>query len=147
MKSILALSFVLLFCVVTIAQTTSISAGFLLAPQAGMVLKNPGDGLKSSIPIFIQMSVKKDILNITPFYGLTGNAIGGSVEINILSLTGVYLVANKCILNKDTYTGIGITRNIDDDKAQMFVEVGVPNKQPLKIFIGVFIPLMQKITQ
>ncbi len=154
MKNVFFLALcIILFTFTAKAQTDSaesspvrIDAGFMLAPQGELSLRDPKAGFNTIVPLFAVLSITKGKLNICPFYNLTFNSTGAAITYEVSPTVGIYTVGVKNVLDKGGYAGLGIAVPVANRTASAFIEGGsvFPSGETF-MYTGVFIPLTFKV--
>ena len=123
-------------------DTLRINAGFTLAPQAGLVLKEPKSGFTTFMGLHLTVAITKKDITFIPSYFLSDNALGMVIEYEVTPKLATYVVGSKKLLSRSVYTALGFERPVAQGKAAAFIEVGSDWEEfePC-LFTGVFIPL------
>lgn len=118
------------------------SLGVMLVPQGGIDLTNLEEGFSNQPNMLFLANFTKGDDTFIPFYTVS-NSIGMAYSRSFSEDYGIYIVANKKVLDLGGYAGIGGTKTIG--KSSIFVELGSSwNTWSPGLSIGAFIPLTFK---
>lgn len=127
-------------------DTTIVKVGAMLAPQAGLNLKDADALFNESIPYFGTIQIVKKKTSCTLFYNFANNSVGTAIERSLTNNWGTYLVGTKNIQIDGGYAGIGTDYSIADGRAFIFIELGSSwNSWNPAIYTGIFIPFNYRI--
>ncbi|MCA9351484.1 hypothetical protein KC929_01760 [Patescibacteria group bacterium] len=140
----------LLFSVLCFSQVENVqekpwsfSTGIILAPQAGLDLKESKNGVTNQTNLFATVSASKGNSTLVGFYSVK-NSIGLVYLGPIKGDFGWYGVALKGVVENFNYAGIGGTYSLG--KNSIFIEFGSSlDAFTPGIYVGVFIPFTVKL--
>ncbi len=127
-------------------DTLQIKLGFLFVPQAVVNLHATEKGATTVIPLLAVTSFIKgnnviNVIYVTPF-----NAMQLVYYNQFSKESGAYIVGNKNIQARGGYAGIGITRYVAKNPANLFFEIGTSwDKWNPQVHVGAIIPMTFKI--